>query len=52
MSEPSAIPSVLVPFAVDRSAAPHNRGGNEESHPPVHLSDEPDRWDGARYLRV
>ena len=31
---------------------PHNRGGNEESHPPVHLSNEPDRWDGVRYLRV
>ena len=31
---------------------PHNRGGNEESHPPVDLSHEPDRWDGVRYLRV
>ena len=31
---------------------PHNRGANEESHPPVHLSNEPDRWDGVRYLRV
>ena len=31
---------------------PYNRGGHEESHPPVHLSHEPDRWDGVRYLRV
>ncbi len=31
---------------------PNNRGGNKESHPPVHLSNEPDRWDGVRYLRV
>jgi len=31
---------------------PHNRGENEESHPPAHLSNEPDRWDGVRYLRV
>ena len=31
---------------------PHNRGENEESHPPVDLSHEPDRWDGVRYLRV
>ena len=30
----------------------YNRGGHEESHPPVHLSHEPDRWDGVRYLRV
>ena len=31
---------------------PYNCGGHEESHPPVHLSHEPDRWDGVRYLRV
>ena len=31
---------------------PYNRGGHEESHPPVHLSHEPDRWDGVRYLQV
>ena len=31
---------------------PYNREGHEESHPPVHLSHEPDRWDGVRYLRV
>ena len=31
---------------------PDSREGNEESHPPVHLSNEPDRWDGVRYLRV
>ena len=27
---------------------PNNRGGNKESYPPVHLSNEPDRWDSQR----
>ena len=31
---------------------PYNRGGHEESHPPVPLSHERDRRDGVRYLRV